>query len=85
MKYTLKSRLFAIAAFAFTGTSALLFTSCEDRPKTLGEKIEDGLDTRPNEGLKDAGEDVQDGVKDAGEGIKDAANETKDAVKDATN
>lgn len=85
MKYTLKSRLFAVTALVFTSASAMLFTSCEDRPKTLGEKIEDGLDTRPNEGLKDAGEDIQDGVKDAGEGIKDAANETKEAVKDATN
>jgi hypothetical protein len=40
-------------------------TSCEKKPKTLGDKIKDGFDARPNEKLKDAGEDIKDAVKDA--------------------
>ena len=45
------------------------FTACKEkvRPKTTGEKIEDkikdGLDTRPNEKIKDAAEDVKDAIK----------------------
>jgi hypothetical protein len=46
-----------------------LFTACEEKPKTTGEKIEDkvkdGMDARPHEKLKDTGEDVKDAVKDA--------------------
>ena len=44
-------------------------TACDERPQTVGEKVEDkvkdGLDARPGEKLKDAGEDVKDTVKDA--------------------
>jgi hypothetical protein len=52
-------------------------TSCE-RDESLKEKVNDGLDRRPNEGIKDAAEDTKDAVKDAAKG-------TKEAVKDATN
>jgi len=55
----------------------LAMTSCE-RDDTLKEKVDDALDRRPAEGLRDAGEDVKDAVKDA-------ADDTKDAAKDATN
>lgn len=45
------------------------FTACDNRPKTVGEKVEDkvkdGLDARPNEKAKDVGEDLRDAVKDA--------------------
>ncbi len=48
---------------AFTLTA---FTACKEkvvRPKTTGEKVEDkikdGLDTRPNEKIKDAVEDIK--------------------------
>ena len=53
-----------LCALTFTA-----FTSCKEkvRPKTTGEKIEDkikdGLDTRPNEKIKDAAEDVKDAIK----------------------
>ena len=52
-----------------TAGALAAITACEEKPKTTGEKIEskikDGLDARPNEKLKDAGEDVKDAVKDA--------------------
>jgi hypothetical protein len=57
---------------------SLTVLACERKPKTVGEKIgekvDDALDRRPAEKLRDAGEDVKDAAKDA----KDAA---KDAVK----
>lgn len=59
---------------SISAVAALSLTACEEKPKTLGDKIEDGLDARPNEKLKDAGEDLKDAAKDA-------KNEVKDAVK----
>lgn len=62
---------------------ALLFavTACDNRPKSVGEKVEDrvkdGLDARPNEKAKDLGEDLRDTAKDAGRDVRDA-------VKDAS-
>jgi hypothetical protein len=68
----LKSALLIATVILGTGMSAILFTSCERKPETVGEKIKDGLDARPNEKIKDAGEDVKDAVKDAKDEIKDA-------------
>ena len=48
------------------------------------EKIDDALDRRPNEGIKDAAEDIKDEAKDIGHDVKDAAKDIKDDVKDAT-
>ena len=67
-------------SFATLVTSVLILatatigglTSCEKKPKTIGEKIDDALDARPNEKLKDAGEDLKDAVHDAKEAVKDA-------------
>jgi len=75
--HTLKSATAATLLLAVASGTMLLATSCERKPRTLGEKIDDALDTRPNEKLKDAAEDV-------GDAAKDAAHEVKDAVKDAT-
>lgn len=76
MKTTIISAL--CTAFMIFGTVAMsTLTSCERR-QSVGEKIDDALDNRPAEGLRDAAEDTKDSVKDA-------AQETKDAVKDATN
>ena len=59
-----------ICVSAFAGLSAC------DKPKTVPEKVEDkikdGLDARPNEKLKDAGEDLKDAAKDAKDAVKDA-------------
>jgi hypothetical protein len=56
-----------VCALALTGVVA-----CEEKPKTLSEKVKDGLDARPGEKMKDAGEDVKDAAKDAKEAVKDA-------------
>ncbi|MFZ4767402.1 MAG: hypothetical protein ACOYMN_20815 [Roseimicrobium sp.] len=68
MKQNLKNPQAAIlSAFILsaTGLTCALVTSCEDKPRTLGDRIEDGLDIRPHEKLKDAAEDIEDAVKDA--------------------
>ena len=46
-------------------TLALLSVSAACREKTLGDKVDDALDQRPGEKVRDAGEDVKDAVKDA--------------------
>lgn len=54
----------------------LSFAACEEKPKTTGEKIEDkvndALDRRPGEKVRDAGEDLKDAAKDAKDAVKDA-------------
>ena len=62
---------------------SLTLVSCKERktiiiekPDTVGEKIEDkindGLDRRPNEKVRDAVEDIEDAAKDAKESVKEA-------------
>jgi hypothetical protein len=75
--HTLKTASLSLCLFATAAVVPLTMTSCE-RDESLKEKVNDGLDRRPNEGIKDAAEDTKDAVKDA-------AKETKEAVKDATN
>lgn len=76
LTHTLKSAMAATLLLATAG-SCVMFTSCERKPKTIGEKIDDALDARPNEKLKDAAENL-------GDAARDGAKEVKDAVKDAT-
>jgi hypothetical protein len=78
-KTTMKlNYLFAAAALAF-------IPACEkNETPEVKEKIDDALDRRPNEELKDAGEDIKDAAKDAGNDVKDAAKDIKEDVKDAT-
>lgn len=63
--------------FIITATAALIaLSSCEKKEPTVREevsdKVGDALDTRPNEELRDAAEDIEKDVKKAGEGIGDA-------------
>lgn len=59
-------------AIAFASmTTATLLTSCDEKPRSLGEKFDDALDRRPHEKAKDAVEDVKDAVKDAKKAVKD--------------
>jgi hypothetical protein len=53
----------------------LTFPACEQKPANVNPKdgVKDALDTRPNEGVRDAAEDVQDAAKDVGKDLKDAA------------
>ena len=49
---------------------------CDQKPKSTTEqikdKVNDALDRRPNEKLRDAAEDVRDGVKEAVKDLKAA-------------
>ena len=59
----------------------LVLPSCEQDKPVAGKAkdgINDALDRRPGEKVRDAAEDAADAVKDAGK-------EAKEAVKDATN
>ena len=44
------------------------------------ENVQDGLNMRENEKLKDAGEDAVDAVKDAAEAVKEEAVEAKEEM-----
>ena len=59
----------------------LLTAGCAEEKKNPVERAvdstKDALDVRPNEKLKDAGENVKDAVENAGEGVKDAVNGKK--------
>lgn len=61
---TLKAAAVSLSFAAVAVTLPLAMTSCE-RDESLKEKVDDGLDRRPAEGVRDAGEDVKDAVKDA--------------------
>ena len=51
----------------------LIVPACGQTNSNQADGINDAFDNRPNEGLRDAGEDIGDAVKDAGRDIKDAA------------
>lgn len=57
-------------------TLGIGLTACEKKPQTpvekLEDKVKDGLDARPNENLKDAGEDAKKAIDNAGEAAKEA-------------
>lgn len=74
-------------SYLFAAASLALIPACERKESPapeVKEKIDDALDRRPNEGVRDAAEDVKDAAKDVGEDIKDAGKEIKEDVKDAT-
>jgi len=67
--------------YILTAATALLASSACERQTTgdkVKDKIDDGLDRRPGEKVRDAAEDTKDAVKDAGRDAKDAV---KDAAK----
>ena len=49
--------------------------ACERKP-TVADKVNDALDRRPGEKVRDAAEDTRDAVKDASKDVKDAVKET---------
>ena len=72
---TMKPLYLLITAAALLASPACKKQSTTDKAK---DGINDALDRRPGEKVRDAAEDAADAIKEAG---KDA----KDAVKDATN
>jgi len=56
---------------------------CGETPNAnQADGIKDAFDARSHEGIRDAGEDLDDAVKDAGKGIKNVGENLKDAVVD---
>lgn len=69
----------------------LALSSCKESSSAgeeLKENVNDALDRRPGEKVKDAMEDAADAAEDAGkeikDGVKDAAEEIKDKVNEVT-
>lgn len=61
---------------------ALPLLACGDSgDRKLSEQAKDALDLREHEGLKDAGEDVQDAVKDAGDAVGEEVDSLKQKAK----
>ncbi len=57
----------------------VMLAGCEKKEETPIEKmsdaVQDGLNTRDNEKMKDAGEDAKDAIENAGEAIEEKAEE----------
>ena len=71
--------------YLLLAASLVALPACEKHETpNVKEKVDDALDRRPNEKLKDAGEDVKDAAKDVGKDLKDAGKDIKEDVKDAT-
>ena len=66
----------------------LSLAGCEQKPASTAEqikdKVNDALDRRPNEKLRDAAEDLRDGVKDAVNDLKEAGKEAAKDLKEAS-
>ena len=62
--------------------------ACSEKPSVTGNgknSVNDALDNRPAEPIRDAAEDVGDAAKDAGMAVKDAAVDLKNDVKEEVN
>lgn len=57
-------------------TLGIGLTACEKKPETpvekLEDKVKDSLEMRPNENLKDAGEEAGKAVENGAEAVKEA-------------
>ena len=59
--------------YVLIAVSFITLGACEQKPNlNRTDGVKDALDARPNEGIRDAGEDVGHAVKEAGRDIKDA-------------
>jgi len=60
--------------------------ACDRKPATTEEKvkdkIDDALDRRPHEKLRDAGEDAKGAAKDIGKDLKGAARDVKEGARE---
>lgn len=75
------------AAALSLALGAAMLAGCEKKPETVmdtaAEAVGDATDTRENEGMKDAVEDMQEVASDAGEAVSDAAADAKEAATEA--
>ncbi len=84
----MKTKPVLLAAIA----AALGLAACSEKDSHLGgdlkDKVDDALDRRPNEEIRDAAEDLGKDVKkageDLGEAIRDVGERVREDVKEAT-
>jgi hypothetical protein len=68
----------------FLAATLVTLTACESKPNPdRQDGVKDALDARPNEELRDAGEEAGDAVKDAAHDIKDGVKAAGEDIKDA--
>mgnify|MGYP002624195663 CR=1 FL=1 len=86
--YALPIAVAALFAFAACDGNKSTSQDLKEAKEEVKEAVDDVLDRRPAEGVRDAAEDIKDAVKDAAEdtkeAVKEAAKEVKEATKDAT-
>jgi hypothetical protein len=77
-----------LVATLLIASALVALPACSDKPAVTGDgknSVNDALDNRPAEPVRDAAEDIGDAAKDAGTAVKDAAVELKDEVKEEVN
>ena len=59
-------------------STLLVLPACEKKstPEKVKDTVNDALDRRPGEKVRDAAEDAKDAVKEAGKDVKDAVKES---------
>lgn len=73
---TLKLRTLVLATMIGLGASLAACQKKEESPvERASDAIQDGLNTRPNEEIKDAGEDLKSAVENTGDAIERKADE----------
>lgn len=71
-------KLAAVATVIGLGVSLGACKKKDENPvEKASEAVQDGLNMRDNEKLKDAGENIQDAAKDTSEAVKDKAEDIK--------
>lgn len=80
MKGTQTMKLRAVLAVSMLGLGVVTLSACDrnnnDTPlERASESVQDGLNIRENEAMKDAAEDVQSAVENTGEAIGDKVDE----------
>jgi hypothetical protein len=66
-----------------TAVTLAALPGCTEKQSTsekVQDAVNDALDRRPAESIRDAAEDVRDAAKDAAQDVKDAARDAKEAA-----
>ncbi len=73
-----------IIATLLMSAALIALPACSEKPSLTGDgknSVNDAMNNRPAEPIRDAAEDVGDAARDAGTAVKDAAVEMKNEVK----
>ncbi len=71
----IKNLLVKLSGAFLAFSLVLALGACQKEEKSLGEKLDDGLE--------EAGESIEEGVDEIGDGIEEAVEDTEDAIEDA--